>query len=479
MGIHAPIAETTEAQFDDLMNVHLKGVFFLTQKLLPLLADGGRIVNVSSGLARFAMPGYAAYAAMKGGVEVLSRYLAKELGSRGIAVNVVAPGAIETDFGGGAVRDNAQVNQMIAAQTALGRVGRPDDVGGVVASLLVAGEPLDQRRSASRCRAASTSRARAAASAPRRSRYASRPFHSRGATDRRRARGPPRSRRSTTWLDAAPISLVRRNGSGVPGSARERVGHRAGAVKLAREGGRARDRRARGGSRRCRGARCRPRYEAPADPARRGASRSGRDAETRSGRSARRPGTRWTSHRPRRRARFGRECAMPHRDRNSTGCEHGVRRGRGVARPHRPSASSSAHRSARRRCGGRSTSVTMAPLFDPRFGTPSPRRRPCLVHRRRSGERAAKRQALLPSNAVLEADVVAFGRFDDARILAPPGHSHACAGSRRGEAPRLGLEVEADPARARARGRCARYPSSVPTWSSARTKQRGSGSRRA
>ena len=136
MGIHAPIATTTEAQFDDLMNVHLKGVFFLTQKLLPLLADGGRIVNVSSGLARFAMPGYAAYAAMKGGVEVLSRYLAKELGPRGIAVNVVAPGAIETDFGGGFVRDNAQVNQMIAAQTALGRVGRPDDVGGVVASLL-------------------------------------------------------------------------------------------------------------------------------------------------------------------------------------------------------------------------------------------------------------------------------------------------------------------------------------------------------
>ena len=136
MGIHAPIATMTEAQFDDLMNVHLKGVFFLTQKLLPLLADGGRIVNVSSGLARFAMPGYAAYAAMKGGVEVLSRYLAKELGPRGIAVNVVAPGAIETDFGGGFVRDNAQVNQMIAAQTALGRVGRPDDVGGVVASLL-------------------------------------------------------------------------------------------------------------------------------------------------------------------------------------------------------------------------------------------------------------------------------------------------------------------------------------------------------
>jgi NAD(P)-dependent dehydrogenase (short-subunit alcohol dehydrogenase family) len=136
VGIYGPIATMTEAQFDDLMNVHFKGVFFLTQKLLPLLADGGRIVNVSSGLARFSMPGYAAYASMKGGVEVLSRYLAKELGPRGIAVNVVAPGAIETDFGGGLVRDNAQVNQMIAAQTALGRVGKPDDVGGVVAALL-------------------------------------------------------------------------------------------------------------------------------------------------------------------------------------------------------------------------------------------------------------------------------------------------------------------------------------------------------
>jgi NAD(P)-dependent dehydrogenase (short-subunit alcohol dehydrogenase family) len=136
MGVHAPFASTTEAQFDELVNVHLKGVFFLTQKLLPLLADGGRIVNLSSGLARFAMPGFAAYGAMKGGIEVLTRYLAKELGARGIAVNVVAPGAIETDFGGGLVRDNAQVNAFIASQTALGRVGKPDDVGGVVAALL-------------------------------------------------------------------------------------------------------------------------------------------------------------------------------------------------------------------------------------------------------------------------------------------------------------------------------------------------------
>jgi NAD(P)-dependent dehydrogenase (short-subunit alcohol dehydrogenase family) len=138
IGIHASFAETTEAQFDQLVNIHLKGTFFLTQKLLPLIADGGRIVNLSSGLARFSFPGYSAYAAMKGGVEVLSRYMAKELGPRGIAVNVVAPGAIETDFGGGAVRDNKQLNAMIASQTALGRVGVPDDIGGVIASLMSA-----------------------------------------------------------------------------------------------------------------------------------------------------------------------------------------------------------------------------------------------------------------------------------------------------------------------------------------------------
>src|SRR6185437_9009303 len=111
IGIHAPFAETTEADFDRLMNIHLKGVFFLTQRLLPLIVDGGRIVNFSSGLARFSLPGYSAYAAMKGAIEVLTRYMAKELGSRGIAVNAVAPGAIETDFGGGAVRDNQQINQ--------------------------------------------------------------------------------------------------------------------------------------------------------------------------------------------------------------------------------------------------------------------------------------------------------------------------------------------------------------------------------
>jgi NAD(P)-dependent dehydrogenase (short-subunit alcohol dehydrogenase family) len=136
IGMNTPFADVTEAQFDTLMNIHLKGVFFLTQHMLPLIKDGGRIVNISSGLARFSMPGYATYAVMKGGIEVLTRYLAKELGARGIAVNTVAPGAIETDFGGGAVRDNPQYNQMVASVTALGRAGQPDDIGAMIASLL-------------------------------------------------------------------------------------------------------------------------------------------------------------------------------------------------------------------------------------------------------------------------------------------------------------------------------------------------------
>jgi NAD(P)-dependent dehydrogenase (short-subunit alcohol dehydrogenase family) len=135
-GEYATIDQTSVAQFDRLVNVHFKGVFFLTQTLLPLIANGGRIVNLSSGLTRFAYPGYAAYAAAKGAVEVLTDYLAKELGSRGITVNTVAPGAIETDFGGGAVRDNPQINKSLANITALGRVGLPDDIGPMIASLL-------------------------------------------------------------------------------------------------------------------------------------------------------------------------------------------------------------------------------------------------------------------------------------------------------------------------------------------------------
>lgn len=135
IGIHAPFTETTEEQFDTLMNIQLKGSYFVTQKALPYMAGGGAIVNISTGLARFSLPGYSAYAAMKGGVEVLTRYQAKELGPKGIRVNIVAPGAIETDFGGGVVRDNSDVNAHIASQTALGRVGLPDDIGGVVAFL--------------------------------------------------------------------------------------------------------------------------------------------------------------------------------------------------------------------------------------------------------------------------------------------------------------------------------------------------------
>lgn len=133
---HNSIEQTTEEELDQLYNVHFKGVFFLTQKLLPLINDGGRIVNISSGLTRMSIPGSAAYASMKGAVEVLTRYLAKELGERRIAVNTVAPGAIATDFSGGMVRDNAELNQQIAGMTALGRAGVPDDVGPMIASLL-------------------------------------------------------------------------------------------------------------------------------------------------------------------------------------------------------------------------------------------------------------------------------------------------------------------------------------------------------
>ncbi len=135
IGIHASFAETTEEQFDSLLNIQFKGVFFFTQKALSVLNDGGGIINISTGLARFSTPGFSAYASMKGAMETLTRYQAKELGPRGIRANVVAPGAIETDFGGGVVRDNEQMNKGIAANTALGRAGLPDDIGGVVAFL--------------------------------------------------------------------------------------------------------------------------------------------------------------------------------------------------------------------------------------------------------------------------------------------------------------------------------------------------------
>lgn len=135
-GEFAMLADTTESQFDGLFDVHVKGVFFLVQALLPLLADGGSIINFSSGLTRISYPGFSAYSAAKAAVEILSVYMARELGPRGITVNTVAPGAIETDFGGGLVRDNADINAQFAAMTALGRVGVPDDIGPMVAGLL-------------------------------------------------------------------------------------------------------------------------------------------------------------------------------------------------------------------------------------------------------------------------------------------------------------------------------------------------------
>lgn len=136
VGISATFAETSEEQFDQMVNIHFKGPFFLTQLLLPLIKEGGRILNVSTGLTRFCQPGRASYAAVKGAMEVLTRYQAKELGERGISVNIIAPGAIATDFSGGVVRDNEQVHQYIASQTALGRVGQPDDIGDAIAALL-------------------------------------------------------------------------------------------------------------------------------------------------------------------------------------------------------------------------------------------------------------------------------------------------------------------------------------------------------
>ncbi len=120
---HINFENVTEADFDAVVNVHFKGVFFLTQKLLPLMNDGGRIVNLSSGLTRVSVPGSSAYAAAKGAIEVLTRYLAKELGPRRITANVVAPGPVQTDFSGGMVRDNPEVNKMVSAMTALWRPG--------------------------------------------------------------------------------------------------------------------------------------------------------------------------------------------------------------------------------------------------------------------------------------------------------------------------------------------------------------------
>ena len=135
IGRNELIADTSETMFDELVNVHFKGVYFFTQQALPLLNDGGGIVNISTGLARMTLPRYAAYASVKAAVETFTRYLAAELGPRRIKANVVAPGAIATDFSGGHVRDNEQVNKMVSDMTALGRAGEPEDIGGVIAFL--------------------------------------------------------------------------------------------------------------------------------------------------------------------------------------------------------------------------------------------------------------------------------------------------------------------------------------------------------
>ncbi len=139
VGATIPIAAATEQDFDTLLNIHFKGVYFLTQKSLLMMNDGGRVINVSSGTTRFAIPGYSMYASMKSAVETFTRYLAKEIGQRGMAANIVAPGAIETDFNGAAVRNNPQMKAFLASQTALGRVGEADDIGGVVAFLCTEG----------------------------------------------------------------------------------------------------------------------------------------------------------------------------------------------------------------------------------------------------------------------------------------------------------------------------------------------------
>lgn len=133
--LYSPISETTEEQLDDIVDIHFKGVFFLSQKFLPFINEGGGIINISSGLARVALPGSSVYGSMKAGVEMLTKYMAKELGPKKIKANVVAPGAIETDFGGGRTRDNKEVNTLVSNITALGRAGLPEDVGGVVAFL--------------------------------------------------------------------------------------------------------------------------------------------------------------------------------------------------------------------------------------------------------------------------------------------------------------------------------------------------------
>lgn len=135
MGATVPFTEVTESLFDEFMNVHFKGIYFLTQALVPNMNEGGRIINISTGTTRFANPGYSVYASMKGAIEVFTKYLAKELGSKGIGANVVAPGPVETDFNNAMIRSNPQTKERLSALSPFGRVGAADDIGGVVAFL--------------------------------------------------------------------------------------------------------------------------------------------------------------------------------------------------------------------------------------------------------------------------------------------------------------------------------------------------------
>ncbi|HEU4632467.1 MAG TPA: SDR family oxidoreductase [Flavisolibacter sp.] len=135
MGATIPFEQVTEEVFDDFLNVHFKGVYFLTQKCVPLMNSGGRIINISTGTTRFSNPGYSVYASMKGAIEVFTKYLAKELGAKGLGANVVAPGPVETDFNNAAIRSNPQMRERLSSLSPLGRVGNADDIGGVVAFL--------------------------------------------------------------------------------------------------------------------------------------------------------------------------------------------------------------------------------------------------------------------------------------------------------------------------------------------------------
>ncbi len=135
IGATIPIPQVTEESFDNLLNIHFKSVYFLTQKSLSNMNDNGGVIFISSGTTRFCAPGYSVYSSLKGAVEVFTRYVAKEFGQRGIRSNVVAPGGIETDFNNAAIRNNPQMKAFLASQTALGRVGNADDIGSVVAFL--------------------------------------------------------------------------------------------------------------------------------------------------------------------------------------------------------------------------------------------------------------------------------------------------------------------------------------------------------